>query len=266
MLSIKEALTMGSHDAILAHVLQVSRAYLHAHPELVLSPDQYAHWQKLSSEYEKGKPLAYLLGKKEFWSLDLMVNENVLIPRPETELLVESVLAVFANQENLTIADLGTGSGAIALALAFDKPGWKVYATDFSDKALVVAKKNAERLHLTNIHFVQGDWLHALPNLTFDVIVSNPPYVSKDDPFLEKNVADFEPQMALFSDNDGLQAIKTIIEESVNFLKPGGYLFVEHGFQQAERIRSIFAEVGYTDMTFLKDLNRLDRVGYARKP
>lgn len=265
MLTVGDALKISKHDAILTHVLQVSRAYLHAHPEYVLSQNEYDQFRAFSADYEKGKPLAYITGHKEFWSLDLLVNEEVLIPRPETETLVECVLQIFMHQENLTIADLGTGSGAIALALAKEKPNSQIYATDLSLNALQIAKMNAEKLQLKNIHFIKGHWLKALPNITFDAIVSNPPYIGHDDPFVEKNVADFEPHMALFSKNDGLQAIHEIISQAGPFLKPGGYLFLEHGFQQAERIRSIFAEVGYTDMMFLKDQNLQDRVGYARK-
>jgi release factor glutamine methyltransferase len=210
-----------------------------------------------------GKPLAYILGHQEFWSLDLMVNEDVLIPRPETELLVESILDIKLHQANLTIADLGTGSGAIALALAASMPNATVYATDLSEKAIAIAKLNAERLSVKNIHFVVGDWFSALPAMQFDVIVSNPPYVGRNDPFLAKNVADYEPHLALFAENDGLKAINDIIHYAPAYLKPGGHLFLEHGFQQAERISNIFAEVGYTDMTFKKDLAGLDRVIFA---
>lgn len=264
MLSIATALRMPKGDALLAHILKVSRAYLHAHPEQILLEKEQQEFLLLQQRLAIGEPLAYLTGHQEFWSLDFKVTKDVLIPRPETEILVESVLEIF-DEKPLTLVDLGTGSGAIAISLASERPAWDITATDLSPKALQVAQDNAVRLNVSHIHFLESDWFSNVPKTLFDVIVANPPYVGIDDPHLEKNVRDYEPHSALFSEDDGLADLTRIIKDALFYLKPGGYLFLEHGFQQAERIRRIFAEVGYTEVKSKQDLGGLDRVTFAKK-
>jgi release factor glutamine methyltransferase len=213
----------------------------------------------------QGIPIAYLTERREFWSLDFIVTEDTLIPRPETECLVECALALLPERAQ-TICDLGTGAGSIALALAHERPDWTVHATDVCEKALQIATQNAERFQLKNVHFFSGQWCQALPTIQYDMIVSNPPYVAVNDPHLAPQVKQHEPWIALFSEEEGLKDIKTIIQEAKFRLKPGGFLLLEHGFQQAERIRSIFSEVGYTTMNTKPDLSGLDRVTMAQTP
>lgn len=252
-------------EFLLSHLLKVDRSYLHAHPEDVVKNADVEHFNQLIAKRRQGIPMAYLTGCREFWSLNLMVTEDTLIPRPETELLVECALSLLS-EPSKTVCDLGTGSGAIALALAHERPGWTVHATDVSEKALQVAKRNADQLQLKNVQFFLGKWCQALPYLLYDMIVSNPPYVAADDPHLDKFVKEHEPFVALFSDEEGLKDIKIIIHEAKSRLKPGGFLLLEHGFQQAERIRSIFLEVGYTTIITKPDLALRHRVTMAQTP
>lgn len=244
-------------EVLLAHVLGVNRSYLYAHPERTLTETEQTQFAMLMNRHEKGEPIAYLTGHREFWSLDLMVTADTLIPRPETELLVETVLEF--NTGDL-IADLGTGSGAIALALAYERPDWTLYATDSSKNALAIAKKNAERLNIKNIYFYQGFWCAALPEIKLDLIVSNPPYIAEGDLHVEQAVLAYEPLSALISGEGGLQDIKHIIQEAAFYLKSGGYLLLEHGFEQAKIVQNIFLEVGYTNITTRRDLSGLPRV------
>ncbi len=191
--------------------------------------------------------------------MDLIVTSDTLVPRPETELLVELVLRK-ANHTSLRVADLGTGSGAIALALAHEKPNWTIYATDFSLAALNVARANALRLGIKNIIFCQGVWCAALPTMYFDVIVSNPPYIAESDPHLQQSVLATEPSLALLSGVDGLKDISHIINEARTYLRPGGCLLLEHGFSQANDVQSKLLKVGYTEVTSHPDFSGLNRV------
>ncbi|MHB1946496.1 MAG: peptide chain release factor N(5)-glutamine methyltransferase [Gammaproteobacteria bacterium] len=249
-------------EILLGHVLKASRAYLHTWPEKILENSQYTLFLDLLNRRKLGEPIAYLIGHREFWSLDLRVAPCVLIPRPETELLVELVLKSIEN-EQAVIADLGTGSGAIALALAYERPNWTIHATDISLDALEIAKINAAEHQLANIVFHQGKWCDALPQIKFDAIVSNPPYITSTDPHLHQGDLRFEPKGALVSDGEGLQDIQQIILTAKNYLQPGGLLFLEHGFQQAENILSIFKKAGYTFAKTHQDLADLDRVTIA---
>lgn len=249
-------------DVLLGHVLKVSRTYLHTWPEKILESAQYKIFLDLIERRKLGEPIAYLTGHREFWSLDLRVAPCVLIPRPETELLVELVLKNI-NKEHAVIADLGTGSGAIALALAHERPNWKIIATDMSLEALEIAQLNAAQHRLTNIEFHQGKWCDALPQMKFDAIVSNPPYIASNDPHLQQGDLRFEPRSALVADGEGLQDIAEIILTAKNYLQRGGILFLEHGFQQSENILSIFKKAGYTFAKTHQDLADLDRVTIA---
>lgn len=246
-------------EILLAYVLAVNRAYLHSHPEQVLTPSQYSDFEKLMNRCHLGEPIAYITGQQAFWSMDLRVTPATLIPRPDTELLVELALQVGGDTKRV-VADLGTGSGAVALALAKERSTWDLYATDSSVDALSVAKENAERLAIKNIIFSQGDWCDALPKRMFDIIVSNPPYVATGDVHLAQSVYDYEPHDALFSDENGLRDTRQIIFTALSYLKLGAVLMLEHGFQQAEGVRNLFEEAGYTNINTVVDLAGHDRV------
>ena len=250
-------------EILLAHVLGVTRTYLHAFSEREVTPQEQRKWYKLMEKHRQGVPTAYLTGHKEFWSLDLQVTADTLIPRNETELLVECVLSKEYSAVP-RVVDLGTGSGAIALALAQEKPNWQIEATDRSQAALEVAQANALRLNLHQVKFYQGDWFYALPSELFDIIVSNPPYIAEGDPYLQEMVLRYEPYSALISAESGLKDLKYIIETAPNYLKPGGWLFLEHGFLQGEAVRRIFLKKGYNEVSTQRDLAGLERVTYGQ--
>lgn len=261
-LSALTEVPMLEAEILLAHVLQVSRVYLHTWPDNLLEPEQEKIFFSLIERRIQSEPIAYLTGHREFWSLDLLVTPDVLIPRPETELLVDLVLKNI-HQQNAIVADLGTGSGAIALALAHERPHWQVHATDASSAALEVAKKNAERLHLSNISFHQGFWCDALPTIQFDAIVSNPPYIAEEDKHLNEGDLRFEPKSALVSAEKGFNDLQQIIYEARAYLKPGGVLLLEHGFEQADKLATLLEKASYTSITRYQDLSGLDRVTIA---
>jgi release factor glutamine methyltransferase len=246
-------------EVLLAHVLNVQRSHLHAYPERILSDEEKTGFYHLIEKRTQGQPIPYLTGHCEFWSLDFTVTPDTLVPRQETELLVELILRKF-NKPSCLAADLGTGSGAIALALAYERPQWIIHATDLSQAALNIAKINASRLKTDNVFFHQGFWCKALPTLSFDFIVSNPPYIAQNDPHLKKTVLATEPASALLSDHNGLKDIQHLIQEAKVYLKPGGYLWLEHGFSQAESVRNSFLEAGYAHIVSYKDFLGLDRV------
>ena len=247
-------------EVLLAHVLQVSRSHLHAWPQRELTLAEQQRFVDCVQRCVQGEPIAYITGRREFWSLELRVTPATLIPRPETETLVEMVLATFPDSEPLLVADLGTGSGSIALAIATERPHWTVHATDVMPAALQVAAANAARLEVTNVVFHEGDWCAALPALRFDAIISNPPYIAENDEQIEPKVKATEPHSALFAGEDGLNAIRQIISEAKNYLKSGGYLFLEHGSLQAAAVRCLFEKAGYTKVDLHTDLAGLARV------
>jgi release factor glutamine methyltransferase len=247
-------------EVLLTHLLQVSRSHLHAWPERELTLSQQTQFIEAVQRSLQGEPIAYITGEREFWSLDLRVTRDTLIPRPETELLVEQVLATLNDNAHCLIADLGTGCGAIALALATERPAWILHATDCMLATLDVARANAVRLRVPNIIFHQGDWCAALPLIKFDAIVSNPPYIAVDDDRINQQVKSNEPHSALFSGSDGLDAIRQIVVDAKNYLKSGGYLFLEHGSLQAAAVRYLFEKAGYTKVDLHRDLAGLERV------
>lgn len=206
------------------------------------------------------EPIAYLTGHRECWSLDFKVTQDVLIPRPETELLIETVLNLFSKDAALSLADLGTGSGTIALSLAHERPAWQVHATDISGPALTVAKQNAAQFSLNNVTFAVGNWCAALPAAVFDVIISNPPYIAESEWADYAQGLAFEPRQALVSGADGLDAIREIVATAIPFLKPGGYLLIEHGFAQGAAVRDIFLRNGYKTVQSLQDLEGRERI------
>lgn len=250
---------------LLATILNKSRAYLIAFEEKDLTENQTTQFTRALQRRQQGEPLAYICGQKEFWSLTLSVTPAVLIPRPETELLVETVLSLYSSNTHYKVADLGTGSGAIALALASERSTWEITASDISEAALSVAKHNASQLGIANVSFEQGDWCAALGDAQFDVIVSNPPYIDAVDTDLEKAVLQYEPSDALIAAENGLAAIKIITKQAVAHLVDGGYLCFEHGYLQADAVATVLADNGFQAMTTLCDLQGLPRVSYAIK-
>ncbi|TAN49985.1 MAG: peptide chain release factor N(5)-glutamine methyltransferase [Methylococcaceae bacterium] len=250
-------------EILLAWLLEKPRTYLYAWPERPLEPDQIARYDQLIARRKAGEPVAYLTGRREFWSREFQVTRDVLIPRPETELLVELALAHIHSatpEHPFTVADLGTGSGAIAITIALECPGTTVVAGDISEKSLGIARSNAERLGAKNVEFYLSDWLDGLPPQRFDVIVSNPPYIPEHDPYLSKGDLRFEPAHALVSGNDGLHAIRRIAAAARQRLQAGGALLLEHGYDQAAKIQAMLHGLGYAAVSTHRDLAGLDRV------
>jgi release factor glutamine methyltransferase len=249
---------------ILAHVLQKSRSYLIAFGERTLTLAEYQTYCQALERRQTHYPLAYILGEKEFWSLALWVNEHTLIPRAETEQLVETVLATLPKEQPLALLELGTGSGAIAIALAHERPNWHITATDVNPEALALAKKNAARHSLDNILFLHSDWFMNIPPTRFAAILSNPPYIAKDCPAIAPDVKQFEPPLALFSAEQGLADIKKIATQSSDFLAPGGLLIFEHGHRQGEAVKKILTAQKFKEITGLFDLAGLPRLTLAK--
>lgn len=246
---------------LLAHLLQKPRSYLRAFSDQVLGSHEQRQFDELLARRVAGEPVAYVIGEQGFWNLLLTTNNSTLIPRPETESLVEAVLAL-DNNKSKKILDLGTGTGAIMLALANEKPHWQLFGSDISVDALAVAKQNSEKLDLKNVEFKQGSWCEPWQVNTdfFDVVVSNPPYIREDDPHLMQGDVRFEPRLALTSGADGLDAIRVIVKDARALLKKNGWLLVEHGFDQGQLARDIFTQNGFINIETLKDLNGHDRV------
>ncbi len=251
---------------LLMHVLGVERAWLFAHATDRMDAAKTAQFQALVERRAAGEPVAYLTGRRGFWSLDLEVTPATLIPRPETEELVEQALSRLPVDSACTVADLGTGSGAIALAVADERPRARVLATDASVAALAVARANARRLGLSHVEFAQGDWLAPLAGRRFDVIVSNPPYIEADDPHLGQGDLRHEPATALVSGADGLDAIRVIVRCARDHLEPGGWLLLEHGWNQGEAVRALLREASYAEIFTATDLENRDRVTGACRP
>ncbi len=251
-------------EALLAHVLQKDRSYFRAWPEREIETDALQQFQQLSARRANGEPLAYLTGWREFWSLLLQVSPATLIPRPETELLVEHALEKIPATAHWQIADLGTGSGAIALAIASERTNCHVVATDISSDALTIAQANAQRLNINNIEFRQGSWHEALKEgEQFQLIASNPPYIDANDKHLQYDGLPHEPQNALTPGNDGLTAIRIIIKQMKNHLRQSGRLLLEHGYNQGQTVRDLLKQQNYSDTHTLKDLGDNDRLTTA---
>lgn len=251
-------------ECLLAHVLQTHRSHLFAHPEQRVARNRLRQFVRLVSARSQGRPVAYLTGEREFWSLSLKVNPATLIPRPETEMLVEQSLRLVPTAARWHLLDLGTGSGAIALALAKERPGCLVTATDISRSALAVARENAATLGIRNVEFLQGEWFVPLPGRRYRVIVSNPPYVSDADPHLDAGDLRFEPQRALNGGADGLAMIRKIVQQAPAHLDPGGVLMLEHGYDQAARVRELLCTAGFSATRTYRDLAGTERVSVGR--
>lgn len=283
---------------LLQHTLNVNRAWLIAHENENLAPENLAEFNSLIERRAKGEPIAYILGEREFYGLNFMVTPDTLIPRADTETLVEIALAKiavdkvitntsfrsmsessvfqadkyktldsdFRRNDEVTVLDLGTGSGAIALAIAKHRPQAQVTAVDASQAALAVAQRNAEHLQISNVQFLLSDWFSALEQVRFDVIVSNPPYIEQDDTHLAQGDLRFEPISALASGQDGLDDIRTIIDDCLVHLKPQGWLMLEHGYNQAQAVADLMAQIGLLNVETIKDFGGNDRVTIGKNP
>jgi release factor glutamine methyltransferase len=247
---------------LLQTVLQVNRAYLLTHPEQQLDTEQRARYATLFERRSSGEPLAYLLGEREFYGLTFRVTPATLIPRADTELLVE--LALQRIPQRGRVLDLGTGSGAIALSIAHARPDIEVTAVDASPEALDVARENARRLNIGNVRLLQSDWFAALAGERFDLIVSNPPYIAEGDAHLAQGDLRFEPRTALASGADGLDDIRRIVADAKEHLDAGGWLLFEHGYDQAGRVRELLATAGYAGVFSARDLAGIERVSGGR--
>ena len=251
-------------ELLLGCALGKDRAWLYAHADDALDAGAGLRFHALLMRRAAGEPIAYIVGRREFWSLDLGVNPDVLIPRPETELLVELALQRIPQNAQVDIADLGTGSGAIALAIARERPQARVLATDVSVAALDVARENAGRLGLGNVEFVQGDWCAALDGRRFDLLVSNPPYIAQADDHLQRGDLRFEPRAALASGVDGLDAIRSIVAAAPAHLQPRGWLLFEHGHDQGRAARDLLAQSRFAEIFTALDLEQRERVSGGR--
>jgi len=270
---LREALIPRDPDAspdldaelLLAHALGVARARLRSHGEETPAAEAAARFLALIERRAAGEPIAYILGRKDFWTIELAVSPAVLVPRPETELLVERALALHPGGE-ARVADLGTGSGAIALSLASAQPRWQIVATDISAAALAVAGANAAALGLARVQMVQGDWLSCLRGRTFDLLLSNPPYVAADDPVLSQPELMREPAQALVAADGGLAALRAIIAAAPDHLAPGGWLLLEHGATQAAAVAGALVARGFAQVRSHPDLAGRERMTEGQWP
>ncbi len=252
----------AKHEAqyLLQHILKVNRAWLISHENDALQPNIHAVFEALLQRRLNGEPIAYIFGYREFYGLKLKVTPDTLIPRPDTETLVETALAKIPQNTTRKILDLGTGTGAIALAIAKHRPQAQVTATDASQAALNIALENARNLNMTNINFILSDWFSALEGEKHDVIVSNPPYIEQDDVHLQQGDLRFEPICALASGKDGLDAIRQIVKTAPQHLNPHGWLLLEHGYNQASEVRKLLTQRGFTTVSSMKDFGGNERV------
>lgn len=249
-------------QVILCHVLGKSRSYLYSHSEDKLPESQLTTFFELLRRRQNGEPVVHLTGTKGFWNIELSVNPTVLIPRPETELLVELALSLEQDQIK-SMVDLGTGSGAIAISLARERPDWIVFATDITTGAITTARRNALSNN-ANVNFIQGHWCRPLADMRFDLIVSNPPYIKANDPHLAQPELKYEPLVALISDIDGLTALREIIANSKRHLNPGGRIILEHGYDQSNKVCAMLASNGYHSIEAYQDIANTDRAVMAR--
>lgn len=258
-------------ELLIGEAIQQTRTWLYSHPEYQPTPEQLQRLDRLTGHRRAGQPIAYLLGRREFYGRDFRVDSNVLIPRPETELLIEQALET-PLPTAARILDIGTGSGCIILTLAAERPGWRCSAIDISAAALDVARQNQIALGLAQrpIEWLQGDLFKPLEqaksNPVFDLIVSNPPYVARNDPHLEQGDLRFEPDVALTSGDDGFDTIRRLIETAPNFLKRDGRLLIEHGYDQSKVVRKLFKKRGFADVSAVRDLAGIRRVATGTWP
>lgn len=250
---------------LLAYAIKKPSSYLYTWPEKKLTDTEIKTFQHVLTRRLNSEPIAYILKQKEFWSLPLKVTPQVLIPRPETETLVSAALHLLSSSNPCMVADLGTGSGAIALALASERPLTKVFAVDISSAAIAVAKQNAINLNIENVIFLTGNWCDPLPQAEFDIIVSNPPYLACEEWDSYASALLFEPKSALISGQKGLAAITEISQKATAYIKRGGHLILEHGYTQGAKVKELLKKEGYKEIKTLQDLAGLDRVTLGKR-
>ncbi|WP_444929972.1 peptide chain release factor N(5)-glutamine methyltransferase [Microbulbifer sp. SSSA002] len=251
-------------ELLLGSVLGRERTWLYTWPEYELNEAEQARFEQLLQRRQAGEPVAHLIGEREFWSLPLKVDASTLIPRPDTELLVETALEFFP-QGRLRALDLGTGTGAIALALASERPGWEIIAAEKSPAAVGLAEENRRSLKLHNVEIIQSDWFSNVAPQPFSLIVSNPPYIDAADPHLVQGDVRFEPRSALVAERQGLADIEHIAATASDYLENGGWLMVEHGWQQADSVREIFSAVGLQRVSSRRDYAGWERITLGQK-
>jgi release factor glutamine methyltransferase len=253
-------------EVLLGFVLGKPRTYLRAWCDNTLTDEQLTAFAVLIKQRQQGTPIAYLTGTREFWSRDFRVTPEVLIPRPDTELLIELSLELIPENQAIKLIDLGTGSGIIAVTLAAERPNAHAIAVDASLAALATAQYNARQHQLTDIEFYQSDWFTNVPKSLFDLVISNPPYIDPEDEHLQQGDVRFEPKSALIADNKGLSDIQIIADEARRYLKPLGHLLIEHGYNQAPQVQAIFNALAYDKVQSYRDLSGQARVTYGQKP
>lgn len=274
MITLLQALTEGRQQLasesaelearmLLAHALSVSKTYTYTWPDQVLTQAEWTSYRALVERRRLGEPIAYLLGEREFYGLSFAVDARVLIPRPETELLVDVALEL-SSKTPLRVLDLGCGSGAIACAIAHNRPAWSVHGVDVSDDALAVAQHNKQALKIGNLQLSQSDWFSSLAQTQFDLIVSNPPYVEPDSVWLQQGDVRFEPQLALTAKNAGMSDLEYIIACAGPYLSTSGWLWLEHGFEQAGAVRECLQQSGFQQIQSRQDLQGYERVTGGR--
>lgn len=247
-------------QVLLCHAVGITKMDIVRTPERIVPDSSAECFRTLLARRRAGEPIAYLIGAREFWSLPLRVTPATLIPRPETEVLVELTLARIPADRPATVLDLGTGSGAIALAIARERPLAEVWATDASIEALAVAEYNAQSLGITNVRFLHGEWYAPISNAQFDIIVSNPPYIAEGDPHLGRGDLRFEPHLALTAGQDGLAALRHIAQHARAHLKKAGWVYLEHGYDQSAALIELMRELGFDDVAAHRDLAGISRV------
>ncbi|MEE8428213.1 MAG: peptide chain release factor N(5)-glutamine methyltransferase [Gammaproteobacteria bacterium] len=253
-------------EILLAHLLNRTRGYLYGWPDTILSRPRLQEYQRLIERRAEGEPIAYLIGRREFWSMDLVVSRETLVPRPDTETLVEQALARIPAAGAWRIVDLGSGCGAIALAIASARPRCEVFATDLFPATLKVARDNVRRMAINNMYLLLGDWCSPLRLRSTDLIVCNPPYIAQDDVHLLSDGVRFEPRKALASGPDGLQDLRTLIRQATTVLRPGGWLLMEHGYAQGPAVEALLEAGGYTEIMDYPDSAGNPRVMACQSP
>lgn len=250
-------------EVLLCLALDKPRSYLRAWPDKPLQPAQLTAFTALLEQRQQGTPIAYITGNREFWSREFQVGPEVLIPRPDTELLIELSLKLIPLDQPCNIIDLGTGSGIIAITLAAERPQAHISATDFSQAALDIARRNADKHRISNIEFYRSDWFKGIPQHAFNLIISNPPYIAEDDPHLHQGDLRFEPQTALSAPEQGLADISIIATAARNYLAPNGHLLIEHGYNQQQPVQALFQALHYDQVKTYTDLSGQPRATYG---
>ncbi|MEN4753183.1 peptide chain release factor N(5)-glutamine methyltransferase [Pseudomonas sp. Ps21-P2] len=253
-------------ELLLAAALGKPRSFLHTWPERIVSTEAAHAFDGYLKRRRTGEPVAYILGLQGFWNIDLEVAPHTLIPRPETEMLVETALELLPGAIPHTLLDLGTGTGAIALSLAKDRPQWSVTAVDRVEEAVELAERNRQRLHLDNAKVFHSHWFSAVEGQRFDLILSNPPYIASNDPHLVEGDVRFEPSSALVSGADGLDDLRLIVSQAPVHLEAGGWLLLEHGYDQGAAVRELLLAHGFEEIKTRRDLGDHERITFGRVP